>query len=152
MASYYTDSNQYSYIWSKYRPAILKLMVDSKDSPQQYKFSNHEFLMANPTEKRGYSFKLRVFQSKAVNDIKTSSIAKDLLRILQQSRKATELTEHSIFEFEMEKGFTLKIAREEAIKITIMDDIKVPQSPFKPINRNRDLFKDLLDTYSVSHE
>jgi len=150
MASYYSDSSQYSYLWNKYRPAILKLMVDSKDSPQQYKFSNHEFKVAHPTEKGGYSFKLRVFNSKAVNDIKKSTVAKDLLKILQQSKKATELTGQYVYEFAMDKGFLLNINREEAIKINNMDGLEVKQTPFKPEARSTETFGGILETYTIN--
>ena len=116
MASYSTYSQGYSFLWSKYRPAILKLMVDSADGPQQYKFSNHEFKNVNPNERGGYSFVLRVFQNKAVNNIKTSAVAKDLLGILRQSRRATELTDSSIYEFTLDKQFMLHITQEKELE------------------------------------
>jgi len=123
-------------------------MVDSKDSPQQYKFSNHEFKVAHPTEKGGYSFKLRVFNSRAVNDIKKSTVAKDLLKILQQSKKATELTEQSVYEFVMDKAFFLNINREDPVKISNMDDNLVKQSPYMPEPRSTETFGNILETYS----
>jgi hypothetical protein len=123
-------------------------MVDSKENPQQYKFSNHEFKVAHPTEKGGYAFKLRVFNSRAVNDIKKSTVAKDLLKILQQSRKATELTEQSVYEFVMDKGFLLNINREDALKISEMDETTVKQSPYKPEPISTEIFGGILETYS----
>lgn len=135
MTDYYAESSKYTYLWNKYRPAILKLMVDTKKSPQQYKFSDHEFKAAHPTEKGGYSFTLRVFKNTAMNDIKKSGVAKGLLRMLQQSKKATELSETSVFEFVMNREFQLSINREKVIKITEIDDMDQPQFPFKPASR-----------------
>jgi hypothetical protein len=125
--NYPTTTKIYTYVWSKYRPAILKLMVDSADGPQQYKFSNHEFKSINPKEKGGYAFTLRVFQGKAVNNIKTSAVAQDLLLILQQSRRALELIEASTYEFVMDKHFMLHVAKLEKAPDVVLD--KVTDSP-----------------------
>ncbi len=125
--NYPTTTKIYTYVWSKYRPAILKLMVDSADGPQQYKFSNHEFKSINPKEKGGYAFTLRVFQGKAVNNIKTSAVAQDLLLILQQSRRALELIETSTYEFVMDKHFMLHVAKVEKAPEVVLD--KVADSP-----------------------
>ncbi|HYG21031.1 MAG TPA: hypothetical protein VD816_18970 [Ohtaekwangia sp.] len=103
----------YSHVWSKYRPAVLKLMVNATDGPQEYKFSPHEFRSVNPKEKGGYGFTLQVFQGKAVNNIKASVVAQDLLSILKQSRKALELTEESTYEFVMDKQFVLHVTKLE---------------------------------------
>ena len=125
--NYPTTTKIYTYVWSKYRPAILKLMVDSAGGPQQYKFSNHEFKSINPKEKGGYAFTLRVFQGKAVNNIKTSAVAQDLLLILQQSRRALELIEASTYEFVMDKHFMLHVAKVEKAPEVVLD--KVTDSP-----------------------
>ena len=113
MINYSTLSHVYTNLWSKYRPAILRLMVDSAEGPQKYKFSTHEFKNINPNEKGGHSFTLRVFQGKAVNNIKTSVVAKDLLVILKQSKTAAELTDTSTYEFTLDKQFTLHIKQDE---------------------------------------
>jgi len=125
--NYPTTTKIYTYVWSKYRPAILKLMVDSAVGPQQYKFSNHEFKSINPKEKGGYAFTLRVFQGKAVNNIKTSAVAQDLLLILQQSRRALELIETSTYEFVMDKHFMLHVAKVEKAPEVVLD--KVTDAP-----------------------
>jgi len=105
----------YSRIWSKYRPAVLKFMIDAKGGPQEYKLSGHEFKAINPKEKGGYSFVLSVYQGKAVgNDIKKSIIAQGLLAMLQRSKKATELMETGVYEFTLDKQFMLHILRVEA--------------------------------------
>jgi hypothetical protein len=113
MAYYSTEIHKYSFIWNKYRPAILKLMVDSSEVPQEYQFSKHEFHNINPKEKGGYAFNMRVFQGKAVNDIRTATLAKDLLVILQQSKRALEMVDESTYEFTLDKHFMLHIKQEE---------------------------------------
>jgi hypothetical protein len=113
MIDYAPTTRLYISVWSKYRPAILKLMVDSATAPQQYKFSDHEFRGINPKEKGGYSFTLQFFQGKSVNSIKNSHVAQDLLSILQQSKKALEFAEITGYEFVLDKHFTLKVTRLE---------------------------------------
>jgi hypothetical protein len=114
--SYYSTElvQKYTYLWSKYRPAILRFMIDSEEEPQEYKFLDHEFKSINAKEKGGYSFVLRVFEGKAINDIKTSALAKDLLTVLQKSRKANELMDEAVYEFTLDKQFMLHIKREDA--------------------------------------
>ena len=106
-----TPAITYVYLWKKYRPAILNLMIASKNEAQEYKFSSHEFRDLNP-KKPSHSFTLRVHQSKAVNDVKASLVAQDLLQVLQNSERATELTNTAIYQFELDKQFILHINHE----------------------------------------
>ena len=116
--NYFTIAESYGYLWGKYRPAILKLMISSADEPQQYKFSAHEVRTANPKGKGGFTFTLKFYKGNAINDIKLSLIAKDLLRVLQQSKKASQLSESSMYEFMLDKHFVLHV-----IKTDIQDEI-----------------------------
>ena len=107
----WTKLPTYTYLWGKYRPALLRLMIDSNDGPQTYRFSAHEFKAVNP--KNSHAFTLKVHRNKAVNDIRAIAIAKDLLSVLQQSGKASELAETSIYGFTMDRNFVLHVNREE---------------------------------------
>ncbi|MFZ1806763.1 MAG: hypothetical protein WAU36_06065 [Cyclobacteriaceae bacterium] len=106
----------YASLWHKYRPAILQLMLAAEEEPQEYKFFKHEFKALNPKEK-GYTFTLEAHQGKAVNNIKGSGVAKDLLNVLSESPKASELMDGYIFEFSMDKQFMLHISRHETEEV-----------------------------------
>lgn len=103
-----TSSQIYVSLWNKYRPAILKLMVDAGNGTQQYKLFDHEFKMLNPKEK-GYTFSMQASQGRALNDIRKSATAQDLLHVLLQSKKATELLDSGKYEFILDKQFTLSV-------------------------------------------
>lgn len=103
-------NSAYSSLWNKYRPAIIQLMLASEEGAQQYKLFGHEFKTLNPKEK-SYSFELHAYQGKSVNNIKTSTVAKNLLDMLNMSRKASELMSEEHFEFKLDKQFTLHISR-----------------------------------------
>lgn len=103
----------YRHIWNKYRPAILKMMVESTTSPQTYNMSAHEFTCINSRPKGGYQFNLQVANGKALNSIKESIIAQDLLFILQQSQKANELMGTGSYEISLDKKFVLHIQKLE---------------------------------------
>jgi len=109
--NYFTLDESYGFFWGKYRPVLLKLMISSADGPQQYKFSSHEVKAANPKGKGRVTFDLKIHKSKAVNDIRTSMIAKDLLRVLQQSGKASELSASCTYEFKFDKHFVLHVIK-----------------------------------------
>ena len=100
----------YTPLWNKYRPAILKMMLESAAGPQQYKLSAHVFKAMNAKQKGGYTFVLQVSKGKAVNNIRDSVVAQDLLEILQLSPKATELSEQKPYEITMDKQFVLHIS------------------------------------------
>ncbi|MBL7870896.1 MAG: hypothetical protein JNM78_04750 [Cyclobacteriaceae bacterium] len=105
-----SNSNQlYVSLWSKYRPAILQLMVAAEGGTQQYKFFGHEFKTLNPKEK-GYTFTMQAFQGRALNDIRKSATAQDLLHVLSQSKTASELLDTSKYEFVLDKQFTLSVS------------------------------------------
>jgi hypothetical protein len=105
------DSNPYAALWGKYRPMILKLMVESGKEPQQYRLFSHEFKAVGLKEKTGYSFVLEVSQGKAINKIKGSTVARDLLGVLQSSQKASQLMNEAVYEFKLDKQFVFHVSR-----------------------------------------
>ena len=106
----FTEGQVYTSLWNKYRPAILQLMMASSEKPQQYKLSGHEFKQLNSRE-RTFSFSMQVFKGKAVTNIKKSVVAKDLLTVLELSRKAAELMDKQTYEITLDKQFMLHIAQ-----------------------------------------
>src|SRR5881628_1263836 len=80
----------YISLWNKYRPAIIQLMLASEGGSQAYRLFDHEFKALGPKEKN-YAFQFRAHKGKAMNSISTSANAKDLLDMLNMSRKAMEL-------------------------------------------------------------
>jgi hypothetical protein len=101
----------YTPVWHKYRPAILKMMIDSAAEPQQYKLSDHEFRALNPKQKGGYTFTLQVAKNKLANNIKDYPVAQDLWEVLQLSPKASELIAVDGYEFSMDKQFILHVTK-----------------------------------------
>jgi hypothetical protein len=100
----------YSSLWNKYRPAILQMMITADEEPQTYKFFKHEFKSVNPKEK-SYTFTMEAYQGKATDSLKMASIAKDLLYVLTQSPKASELMESSKYEFALDKQFVFHVTK-----------------------------------------
>ena len=103
----------YAGLWSKYRPAILRMMVDADREPQTYQLSNHEFKALKPKQKGGYAFELMVSGGKALNGLKDSEVAQDLWYILQISRRANEMISSTGYQFAMDKQFRLQISKIE---------------------------------------
>jgi hypothetical protein len=107
------ESSPYSSLWNKYRPVILKMMTDSEKAPQQYQLFAHEFKALGQKERSGFSFTLEASQGKALNNIKTSMVAINLLQVLQQSKRASELMSGAIYELSMDKHFVLHVNRKK---------------------------------------
>ncbi len=104
-------------LWNKYRPAILQLMVASAEGPQEYKLYGHEFKGLNPKEKGGYSFTLQAHKGKAKNNIKKSIVAQNLLSVLDNSKKASELMTTETYEFTLDKQFVLHVTKLETATV-----------------------------------
>jgi hypothetical protein len=98
-------------VWNKYRPVILKMMIDSSKEGQSYQLSQHEFKQMNPKQKGGFTFKLQVANGKAKAGLKDNTLAQDLWDILQYSPKATELIAQSEFEIAMDRNFVLHVQK-----------------------------------------
>ncbi len=103
------QTNAFYPLWKKYRPVILKLMIESEGGPQSYPLSAHEFTDLATKKNIVYSFKMEVFQGKPLTPIKTSLVAQDFLTMLKQSVKANELMETITFNFELDKQFKLQV-------------------------------------------
>ena len=113
----YSELSHYASLWSKYRPVILQMMLAAEKEPQQYKLFGHEFKAVGLREKAGYSFLLEVSHGKALNNIKASAVAKDLLQVLQQSQKASQLMREAVYQLSMDKQFILHVAKKvEAVQ------------------------------------
>ncbi|WP_425390294.1 hypothetical protein [Ekhidna sp.] len=113
MPSYPVNHSLYVLLWNKYKPVLLKLMRDASEAPQEYQFIPHEFRDLNAKEKSGHSFTLEAHKRRAMNNIKMSVVAQDLLEILLKSNTAATLLEEAIFEFKMDKQFKLTVTRKE---------------------------------------
>jgi hypothetical protein len=116
------ESNPYSTLWNKYRPVILQLMSAAVEhGPQQYKLFAHEFKAVGQKEKSGFSFVLEASNGKALNNIKTSTVAKNLLQVLQQSKRASELMSEAPYELSMDKHFVFRVTRKGTVKESVKE-------------------------------
>jgi hypothetical protein len=119
----YYESNHYASLWSKYRPVILQLMMAAGNDPQQYKLSAHEFKAIGQREKSGFSFLLEASGGKALNNIKGSNVARDLLHVLQQSQKASQLMKEGVYELKMDKQFVLHVSKKVEVVKEVVEEV-----------------------------
>ena len=121
----YYESNHYASLWNKYRPVILQLMMAAGNDPQQYKLSAHEFKAIGQKEKTGFSFLLEASGGKALNNIKGSNVARDLLHVLQQSQKASQLMKEGVYELKMDKQFVLHVSKKVEVAKEGIEEVSV---------------------------
>lgn len=148
MPDYPINHHLYTLLWNKYRPAIVKLMSDAQEKPQEYKFQPHEFKDVNPKEKGGYSFTMEVFQGKAQNNIKGSVVAQDLLLIIQKSGRALELLNTAKYEFVLDKQFVLTVSQEPVVE-EVEEEASKTEEDKAPEENNE---SEVEDTKKVSEE
>lgn len=112
----FLESNPYFSLWNKYRPVILQLMSSAVNGPQQYKLYAHEFKAVGEKERSGYSFVIQTEKGKAANPMNNSTVAKNLLQVLQQSKTGLQLLQSDLFEFSMDKQFVFHVTRKSEVK------------------------------------
>lgn len=71
----------------------------------------HEFKALNPKEKGGYAFRLQVSAGKARNNIKDSRLAQQLLAVIAQSKRGSELMSLSNYDFVLGKDLKLTVSK-----------------------------------------
>lgn len=127
MPSYPVNHSLYVLLWNKYKPVLVKLMRDSEQAPKEYQFIPHEFRDLNAKEKGGHAFTLEAHRGRAINNIKMSVVAQDLIEILVKSATAYELMEHSIYEFKMDKQYLLTVTKKELKKDKSPEEAETPE-------------------------
>ncbi len=110
-----TFSSPYLPLWNKYRPVLLKMMVDAQANPQEYKLFMHEVKSPGVKEKKGLAFTFKAFHGKPLSTLKDSVIANDLLYVLTLSKKASELMEQHTYQFTLTRDYRLQIALAETL-------------------------------------
>ncbi|MEI9917655.1 MAG: hypothetical protein WDO14_02510 [Bacteroidota bacterium] len=112
-----TDSSyrKYAPFWSKYRPAILKMMQGSVDESQQYQFMKHELSSIEKKPKGGFEFRLVILNGKATRETTASEIASDLLEMLKLSQTGSTLIAANRYEITLDKKQMLRISRQAAV-------------------------------------
>ncbi len=110
---YESSFRRYAQFWSKYRPAVLRMMHASVDEWQQYQFMKHELSSIEKKPIGGFEFRLVISKSKATGDTTDSEIARDLLNMLQLSQTGSSLIASNRYEITLDKKQTLRISRRE---------------------------------------
>lgn len=106
-----TVTKEFFPVWKKYRPVILKLMIDSLEgAAQSYQLSQHEFSDVNSRKSALLSFKLEAHKGRVLYPKEASVVTSDLLILLKQSAKAMELMDASVFTFVLDTQFNLTIS------------------------------------------
>ncbi|MBX2896656.1 MAG: hypothetical protein KF763_14520 [Cyclobacteriaceae bacterium] len=111
MSQFYNLTDEYASIWNKYRPAILRCMVDCDTGPQQYQFYQHEFKALNPKEKGSYAFTLLIAAARPQKLAKESRLAHQLFSMISQSKRGSELLAAADYNFELSKNLLLTVSK-----------------------------------------
>lgn len=105
------NTKEFYPLWKKYKPVLLKLMIDSvQGDSQSYQLSGHEFADANTRKSAAFSFKLTTHKGRVLQPKKASIVASDMLAVLKQSAKAIELMDTSVFSFVLDAKFNLTVS------------------------------------------
>lgn len=91
---------------------MLQLMSAATAGPQTYQLFVHEFKAAG-TRDKSFAFSLEVENGRTTNVTKGSAVARDLIQVLQQSPRASELMAGAIYHFSLDRQFMLHVTRRQ---------------------------------------
>lgn len=103
---------KYASFWSKYRPAILKMMQADLNEWREYQFMKHELTAIEQKPKGGFNFRLVISMNKPTRDSSDSDLAKDLLNMLRLSQTGLALMSTNRYEIILDKTQMLRISRQ----------------------------------------
>lgn len=105
------EEHKYLPLWTKYRPAIIKMMKMAKEEQQQqdYQLSEHEFTDIGERIISRYAFNIEIKLGKVTNDISKTAVARDLVKAIEGSNFAKKLMEDSSYKINMGKDFNIKV-------------------------------------------
>lgn len=103
------------YLWRKYRPVVLRLMMDAEEDSQRYVFSSDEFRKMFPKSRRKLAFILYFHRSRALNNIKASILAQSLIDVLRLSKTSASLCNDATFEFILDENFVFHVRRNRVV-------------------------------------
>ena len=104
--------HKYAPFWSKYRPAILKMMRADINEWQEYRFMKHELSAIDQKPKGGFNFRLVISMNKLTRDSTNSDLAKDFLNMLRSSQTGLALMSTNNYEIILDKTQMLRISRQ----------------------------------------
>lgn len=103
------SSSPYILLWKKYRPVILKMMIDARTAPQAYQLFPHEIRSITPKGKSP-GFTLQAQNGRTISRVKSQPVTDDLLHVLSSSPKAIELMQDTTYEFSLGRDCRLQVA------------------------------------------
>jgi hypothetical protein len=103
---------KYAPFWSKYRPAILKMMQADLNEWQQYQLMKHELTAIDQKPKGGFNFRLVISMNRPTRDSSNSEIAKDFINMLRLSQTGMALMSTNQYEIILDKTQMLRISRQ----------------------------------------
>jgi hypothetical protein len=79
------NEGKYSHLWMKYAAVIHVLLKKTDIENQKFQLYKHEFEFLGSKQNSNITFSLDVVNGKVVNLLKTSDIARDLWRVLDDN-------------------------------------------------------------------
>ncbi len=103
------ESNNYIYLWRKYKTKIVIMMKEAVVEQQSYSLSKHEFTEIGDRKDSGYEFNLKLKDGKLFNSVNSTALVRDLVYIIKESAAAKELMKSNYYTLVLDKKFDLHI-------------------------------------------
>lgn len=103
------EGRNYVDTWRKYLPVIRLHLKKSLNEEQSFKLNVTDFESAGDRSKAGYTFNLVIENGKAINNISSSAVARDLLEVLKADEPTKALLQGKNIKISVGKTFMLSI-------------------------------------------
>ena len=107
------DEGKYLYLWMKYAAVIRVLLKKTDKENQKLQLYKHEFENGGNKAKSGYVFSFEIINGKVVKKVCTTSVAGDLVKILDSHSDIKNWLKDRHVKVSMEKSFELQLEKVE---------------------------------------
>ena len=105
------NKSKYVELWERYLPVIIQTIQNCNANMRHIILNPYEFKLID--NMKNYSFNLEYIDGKVSNNIKCSTVARDLASVIEYSKEARQLIALGHFKIRMDKKFCLWICRLE---------------------------------------
>lgn len=103
------DSNLYYPLWLKYSPVFVMLLKKALKGTETISLNKNDFETLGDRKISDYTFNLEIKNTKVVNGIRHTAVARDLYDVLITNTKTKELLQNRHYKLSLGKEFILRI-------------------------------------------
>ncbi|WP_026896762.1 hypothetical protein [Daejeonella oryzae] len=104
------NSNLYYPLWLKYSPVFVMLLKKAVNGTETLSLNKNDFETLGDRKVSDYTFNLEIKNTKVINNISGTAVARDLYDVLVNNPKTKELLQDKHYKLSLGKEYILRIS------------------------------------------